>query len=77
MGRDEQGVPDSAKRYKTIPRTLCFVCNGDDVLLLKGAPDKRLWANRLNGVGSHVEGKPHTHHAVPSTVVDGTNYPLT
>ena len=55
MGRDEQGVPNGAKRYKTIPRTLCFVCYGDEVLLLKGAPNKRLWANRYNGVGGHVE----------------------
>jgi len=28
---------------------------GDDVLLLKGAPTKRLWANKYNGVGGHVE----------------------
>lgn len=25
------------------------------MLLLKGAPTKRLWANRYNGVGGHVE----------------------
>jgi 8-oxo-dGTP diphosphatase len=55
MARDEQGVRASSDRYKIIPRTLCFVCDGDDVLLLKGAPSKRLWANRYNGVGGHVE----------------------
>ena len=38
-----------------IPRTLIFVTRGESVLLLKGAPDKRLWANRYNGVGGHVE----------------------
>ena len=27
----------------------------DDVLLLKGAPTKRLWANMYNGVGGHIE----------------------
>jgi 8-oxo-dGTP diphosphatase len=38
-----------------IPRTLIFLTRGDEVLLLKGAPTKRLWANRYNGVGGHVE----------------------
>ena len=42
-------------RYTVIPRTLVFLTNGDDILLLKGAPTKRLWANRYNGLGGHVE----------------------
>lgn len=42
-------------RYTVIPRTLVFLRHGDDVLLLKGAPTKRLWANRYNGLGGHVE----------------------
>ena len=46
-------MPD--RRYTVVPRTLCFILQGDDVLLLRGAPNKRLWANRLNGVGGHVE----------------------
>ena len=44
-------VPD---RYQTVPRTLSFITNGDDVLLLRGAPDKRIWPNLYNGVGGHV-----------------------
>jgi len=28
---------------------------GDSFLLLKGAPTKRLWANKYNGLGGHVE----------------------
>jgi 8-oxo-dGTP diphosphatase len=55
MGQQDQGVSVSSDRYQTIPRTLCFALNRDDVLLLKGAPDKRIWANRYNGVGGHVE----------------------
>jgi 8-oxo-dGTP diphosphatase len=43
------------ERFVAYPRTLCFVLNGDDVLLLKGAPGKRLYANQYNGVGGHVE----------------------
>ncbi|HEU5329500.1 MAG: NUDIX domain-containing protein [Thermomicrobiales bacterium] len=42
-------------RYTVIPRTLVFLREGADVLLLKGAPTKRLWANRYNGLGGHVE----------------------
>lgn len=55
MGRDDQGVEKSRGRYHVVPRTLCFVRNGADVLLLKGAPTKRIWANRYNGLGGHVE----------------------
>jgi 8-oxo-dGTP diphosphatase len=42
-------------RYTFIPRTLIFLVKEDKVLLLKGAPTKRLWANRYNGVGGHIE----------------------
>lgn len=53
MPKSEQGV--EVKRYQVIPRTLVFVTRGEQVLLLKGALHKRLWANRYNGVGGHVE----------------------
>ena len=42
-------------RYTLIPRTLIFLTRGERVLLLKGAPHKRLWADRYNGVGGHIE----------------------
>lgn len=38
-----------------IPRTLVFITRGESILLLKGAANKRLWANRYNGVGGHIE----------------------
>lgn len=53
--KDEQGITISLQRYRVIPRVLCFVLRGDRVLLLKGAPTKRIWANKYNGVGGHVE----------------------
>ena len=53
MPKSDQGV--SHDRYQLIPRTLIFLVRGESVLLLKGAPHKRLWANRYNGVGGHVE----------------------
>jgi len=55
MGRRDQGVAQSRERYHVVPRTLCFITHGTDVLLLKGAPTKRIWPNRYNGVGGHVE----------------------
>ncbi len=55
MGREDQGVAASRHRYHVVPRTLCFVRDGDEVLLLKGAPHKRIWAGRYNGLGGHVE----------------------
>jgi 8-oxo-dGTP diphosphatase len=55
MGREDQGVALSRRRYQVIPRTLCFVTHGDEVLLLLGGAKKRLWAGRYNGLGGHVE----------------------
>ena len=42
-------------RYTIIPRTLIFLTRDDQVLLIKGAPHKRLWADQYNGIGGHVE----------------------
>ena len=53
MPRNEQGL--TCDRYTCIPRTLIFLTRRDSVLLLKGAPTKRIWANKYNGVGGHVE----------------------
>lgn len=55
MGASEQGADATQGRWLTIPRTLCFVTNGDDVLLLKRAAHKRVFPNRYNGVGGHIE----------------------
>lgn len=55
MPATEQGVAVSKHRYQIIPRVLCFVLHGDDVLLLKGAPTKKIWPNKYNGLGGHLE----------------------
>jgi 8-oxo-dGTP diphosphatase len=55
MGANEQGANATENRWLTIPRTLCFVLNGDDILLMKRAPHKRIFPNRYNGVGGHIE----------------------
>jgi 8-oxo-dGTP diphosphatase len=55
MGAAEQGVAVSRERFQLVPRVLCVVFHGGDVLLLKGAPDKKIWPGRYNFVGGHVE----------------------
>ncbi len=50
-----QDQRDARPRYTVIPRVLVFLTQGAQVLLLKGAPHKRLWANLWNGVGGHLE----------------------
>jgi 8-oxo-dGTP diphosphatase len=53
MPASDQGVnPD---RYSLIPRTLIFLTCQEKVLLLKGGPDKHLWAGLYNGIGGHIE----------------------
>jgi 8-oxo-dGTP diphosphatase len=53
MPQSDQGVTHD--RYVIIPRTAIFLRRGDLYLLLKGASTKRLWANKYNGLGGHVE----------------------
>ncbi|MCL4859150.1 MAG: NUDIX domain-containing protein [Caldilineaceae bacterium] len=62
MQANDQGTREPGRRrYQAIPRTLILLTSTNpasgqrEVLLLKGAPTKRLWANRYNGLGGHVE----------------------
>jgi 8-oxo-dGTP diphosphatase len=55
MTAKEQGADATTGRWLTIPRTLCFVFNRNDVLLMKRAAHKRVFPNRYNGLGGHVE----------------------
>lgn len=70
MPADEQGVAGSADRYALIPRTLCFVLNGADVLLMRGALTKRIWPGRYNGIGGHVERGEDVHSAARREVLE-------
>jgi len=53
MPASDQGV--TRDRYMLVPRTAIFLRRGDEYLLIKGAPTKRLWAGKYNGLGGHVE----------------------
>ncbi|PJF39857.1 MAG: NUDIX domain-containing protein [Chloroflexi bacterium] len=55
MGAKQQGATVTDGRWLTIPRTLCFIFNGNDVLLMKRAAHKRIFPNCYNGVGGHIE----------------------
>lgn len=53
MPKSDQGA--QGNRYQLIPRVLIFLTRGDEVLLIEGAANKRLWANQYNGIGGHIE----------------------
>jgi 8-oxo-dGTP diphosphatase len=62
MNALEQGTREGGGgRNFVVPRVLVFLTSTNpatgkrEVLLLKGAPTKRLWANQYNGLGGHVE----------------------
>ena len=53
MPAADQG--ETKDRYTLIPRSLIIITRQDEVLLIKGAPHKRLWSNKYNGIGGHIE----------------------
>jgi 8-oxo-dGTP diphosphatase len=50
---NQQGIQFG--KHIVIPRVLIFIFRGKRVLLLKGAPDKKIWPGLFNGLGGHVE----------------------
>ena len=46
---------ETTNRYTAYPRTLTFLFNGDDVLLIHRPLDAVLFPDKYNGVGGHVE----------------------
>ena len=57
MPKSDQGIDLSLnrQRFTAIPRTLVFITRGEQVLLLRGSSQKRIWANKYNGIGGHIE----------------------
>lgn len=70
MPASDQGV--TRDRYTIIPRTAIFLRRGQSYLLLKGASTKRLWANKYNGLGGHVEKGEDVHGAAVRELLEET-----
>ncbi len=71
----DQGV--DPKRYTLIPRVLVFLTRGKEVLLLKGAPTKRIWANLYNGIGGHIERGEDVLSAARREILEETSLSIT
>lgn len=63
-------------RYALIPRTLSFLLNGDDMLLLKTAAGRGAWAGKLNGVGGHIERGEDPRSAAVREIEEETGLPV-
>lgn len=70
MPQSDQGI--TKDRYTLIPRTAIFLRRGESYLLLKGAPTKRLWANKYNGLGGHVERGEDVRSAAERELLEET-----
>lgn len=70
MPQSDQGITHD--RYTIIPRTAIFLRRGESYLLLKGAPTKRLWANKYNGLGGHVERGEDVRSAAERELLEET-----
>jgi 8-oxo-dGTP diphosphatase len=83
MNVTDQGARDPRRqRYHAIPRVLIFLTSPNpqtgaaEVLLLKGAPAKRLWANHYNGLGGHVEANEDIYAAALREVYEESGLEL-
>ncbi len=78
MKKEEQGT--GFNRYKVIPRTLIFITNKNKILLLKGDSKKKLWADKYNGIGGHIEKGEDVYQSALRELFEETglkNIPLT
>jgi len=53
MGKNPQQLLKG--RYLVVARTLILLFKDYRVLLQKGAPTKKIWAGKYNGLGGHIE----------------------
>jgi 8-oxo-dGTP diphosphatase len=74
MPVEDQGI--FTDRYTFIPRALIFATRGGSVLLLKGAPTKRIWPNLYNGVGGHIEPGESALEGAHREFLEETGLPL-
>jgi len=61
-------------RYQVVPRTLCFLLRGDEILLLQLALDRGPWGGKWNGVGGHIERGEDPKRAAKREIFEETGY---
>lgn len=71
MRWDEQRTR-SGQRHVVVPRTLIFITCGCEVLLLRGAPSKRIWPGKLNGLGGHTEAGEDVYASARREIAEET-----
>lgn len=53
MGNNPQKILTG--RYQVVPRSIILLISGNQVLLQKGSPDKKIYPGYYNGIGGHIE----------------------
>ena len=72
MPKSDQGF--RSDRFQVIPRSLIFIFNAkDEVLLLKGAANKKIWAGHYNGIGGHIEAGEDILTSAKRELLEETN----
>jgi len=62
----------SEKRYKVIPRTLIFIFNKSELLLIKQNSDKKPGFDKWNGIGGHIEDGEDPYFAARREILEET-----
>jgi len=76
VGAEEQGADRSMGRWMIFPRTLCFITNGGDVLLIKRAETARVFPGCYNGLGGHIERDEDPHASALREIREETGLKL-
>lgn len=69
MGAAEQGA-GKTDRWMASPRTLSFVFHEDAVLMMKRGPHRRIFPNKYNGLGGHVERDEDVYSSAVREVIE-------
>ncbi|MBC8171972.1 MAG: NUDIX domain-containing protein [Anaerolineae bacterium] len=72
MGVKQQGADAVSGRWLVSARTLCFILNADDVLLMKRSPHMRVFPNQYNGVGGHIERDEDPYTSAKREILEET-----
>lgn len=64
-------------RYTLIPRTLCFLIHGENVLMLRLPHDAGAWEGQLNGIGGHIEQGEDPLNSARREIQEETHFEVT